>query len=150
MTVNSFNKRVRFWTKWPQVVKTIVILTSGRQNDGNFDMRYFLSIWGPRVSRKNDPKSQNDGEFFQQKGPFLTKWPQVVKTIVILTSGLQNDSNFDIRCFLSIRGPRLSRKNDPKYKNDGEFSHDPPPPKVHHKKLSRTKMLSLRKKMSDL
>ena len=26
----------------------------------------------------------------------------------------------------------------------------PPPPKVHHKKLSRTKMLSLRKKMSDL
>ena len=70
--------------------------------------------------------------------------------IVILTSGRQNDSNFDMRYFLSIRGPRLSRKNDPKSQNDGEFSHDPPPPKVHHKKLSRTKMLSLRKKISDL
>ena len=73
MTGNSFNKRVRFWTKWPQIVKTIVILTSGRQNDSNFDIRYFLSIGGPRLSRKNDPKSQNDGEFLQQKGPFLTK-----------------------------------------------------------------------------
>ena len=30
------------------------------------------------------------------------------------------------------------------------LTHKKLPPKVHHKKLSRTKMLSLRKKMSDL
>ena len=65
----------------------IVILTSGRQNESNFDMRYFLSIRGPRLSRKNDPKSQNDGEFLQQKGPFLDK----------VTTGRQNDSDFDMR-----------------------------------------------------
>ena len=67
--------------------KTIVILTRGCQNGSNFDMRRFLSIRGPRLSRKNDPKSQNDGEFFQQKGPFLDK----------MTAGRQNDSDSDIR-----------------------------------------------------
>ena len=58
-----------------------------RPNDSNFDIRYFLSIQGSRVSRKKDPKSQNDGEFFQQKGPFLDK----------IAADSQNDSEFDIR-----------------------------------------------------
>ena len=39
------------------------------------------------MSCKNDPKSKNDGEFFQQKGPFLDK----------MTTGRQNDSDFEIR-----------------------------------------------------
>ena len=63
-----------------------MILKSGRQNNSNFDIRYSSSIRGPRLSRKNDPKSQNDGEFFQQNGPFLGK----------MTSGRQNDSDFDM------------------------------------------------------
>ena len=55
-------------------LKTIVILTWGCQNDSNFEKEHFLSIWGYGMSRKNDPKSKNDGEFFQQKGPFLANF----------------------------------------------------------------------------
>ena len=55
-------------------LKTIVILTWGCQNDSNFEKEHFLSIWGYGMSRKNDPKSKNYEEFFQQKGPFLVNF----------------------------------------------------------------------------
>ena len=65
------NQKIVTKNKWPEIVKTIVILTWGCQNDSNFEKEHFLSIWGYGMSRKNDPKSKNDEEFFQQKGPFL-------------------------------------------------------------------------------
>ena len=47
---------------------------------GLLKKEHFLSIRGPGMCRKNDPRNQNDGEFLQRKGPFLANFTRCQKS----------------------------------------------------------------------
>ena len=80
---------------------------------------------GPRMSRKNDSKNQNDGQFLQRKGPYLANDKRLKKQATFENKSKQIDGSYPQLAANCQKRQKSEKLNDKRLKKHATFEKKP-------------------------